>query len=90
MERLGGRTRRGVRFASSGRGRAAWHTTGWEEGRECQWGQSMHGVAWVHAIGGVTVACDRAGDVRWVAGGRTERAGAQSVWMGERAGWHVP
>ena len=53
MERLGGQTRRGVRFASSGRGRAARHMTGQEEGRECWWGWSMHGVAWVRAIGGV-------------------------------------
>ena len=79
MERLGRGTRRGVRFASSGRGRAVRHTTGQEEGRECRWGRSAHGVAWVHAIGGVTVARDRAGDVRWVAGGQMERVGAWSV-----------
>ena len=48
-------------------------------GRGVSVGQSMHGVAWVCAIGGVAVAHNRAGDVRWVAGGRTERAGAQSV-----------
>ena len=69
MERLGGWTCCGVRFASGGRGRAVWHTTGWEEGRECQWGQSAHGVTWVCAIWGVAVARDRVGDVRWVAGG---------------------
>ena len=69
MERLGGRTRRGVRFASSGRGRAVQHMTGWEEGRECRWGWSAHRVMWVCAIGGVAMAHDRAGDVRWVAGG---------------------
>ena len=57
----------------------AWHMTGQEEDREHRWGRSAHGVAWVHAIGGVTVACDGAGDVRWVAGGQTERAGAWSV-----------
>ena len=68
----------------------AWHMTGQGEDREHQWGGSTHGVAWVCAIGGVAVACDRAGDVRWVAGGRTERAGARSVWVGERAGQHVP
>ena len=56
-----------------------WHTTGQEEDRECQWGQSAHGVTWVRAIGGVTVACDGAGDVRWVAGGQTERVGAWLV-----------
>ena len=39
---------------------------------------------------GVAVARDRAGDVRWVAGGRMERAGARSEWVGERAGWHIP
>ena len=55
------------------------HTTGREEDGERRWGRSTHGVAWVRAIGGVTVARDRAGDVRWVAGGRTERAGARSV-----------
>ena len=44
------------------------HMTGREDG-ERQWGQSVHGVAWVRAIGGVVVACDGAGDVRWVAGG---------------------
>ena len=90
MERLGGRTCRGVRFASGGRGRAGQHTTEQEEGGERPWGRSVHGVVWVHAIGGVTVACDGAWDVRWVAGGRMERAGAQSVWVGERAGQHVP
>ena len=56
----------------------AWHTTGWEDG-ECWWGRSMHGVAWVRAIGGVVVAHDGAGDMRWVAGGQMERGGAQSV-----------
>ena len=66
MERLGGRTRHGVRFASGGRGR---HTTGREEDGERQWGRSTYGVAWVCAIGGVAVARDGAGDVRWVAGG---------------------
>ena len=45
------------------------HTTGWEEDREHRWGRSTHGVVWVRAIGGVAVACDGAGDVRWVAGG---------------------
>ena len=55
------------------------HMTGPEEDGERQWGRSTHGVAWVHAIGGVAVAHDGAGDVRWVAGGRTERAGARSV-----------
>ena len=90
MERLGGWTCHGVRFASSGRGRAARHTTGREEGRECRWGWSTHGFVWVCAIGGVAVAHNGAGDVRWVAGGRTEREGAQSVWVGERAGRHVP
>ena len=69
MERMGQRTRLGVRFASDGRGRAVRHITGQEEGRERQWGRSACGVVWVHAIGGVTVACDGAGDVRWVAGG---------------------
>ena len=39
---------------------------------------------------GVAVACNRVGDVRWVAGGQPERAGAQSVWVGERAGRHIP
>ena len=48
---------------------AAWHMTGWEEGGEHWWGWSMHGVTWVHAIGGVVVARDGAGDVRLVAGG---------------------
>ena len=57
----------------------AWHMTGREEDGERQWGQSMHGVTWVCAIGGVAVARDGAGDVRWVAGGQTERVGAQSV-----------
>ena len=76
MERMGGRTCLRVRFVSGGRARAAWHTTGWEEGQERWWGRSARGVAWVHAIGGVTVARDGAGDVRWVAGGRTERVGA--------------
>ena len=90
MERLGGQTCRGVRFASSGRGRAVRHMTGWEEGGERWWGRSTHGVVWVHAIGGIAVARDRTGDVRWVAGGQMERVGAQSVWVGERAGWHVP
>ena len=56
-----------------------WHTTGREEDGERRWGRSTHGVAWVRAIGGVAVARDGAGDVRWVAGGRTERAGAWSV-----------
>ena len=55
------------------------HMTGQEEDGERQWGRSAHGVAWVRAIGGVVVARDGAGDVRWVAGGRTERAGAWSV-----------
>ena len=59
----------------------AQHTTGWEEDREHWWGRSAHGVAWVHAIGGVAVAHDGAGDVRWVAGGQTERAGTVSVWV---------
>ena len=90
MERLGRRTHRGVRFASGGKGRAARHMTGREEGRECQWERSAHGVAWVRAFGGVAVARDGVGDVRWVAGGRMERAGAWSVWVGERAGRHVP
>ena len=45
------------------------HTTGWEEDGEHRWGQSAHGVMWVHAIGGVAVAHNGAGDVRWVAGG---------------------
>ena len=76
MERMGGQTRLRVRFASGGRGRAAQHTTGREEGRERQWGRSVHGVVWVHVIGGVAVARNRAGDVRWVAGGWMERAGA--------------
>ena len=58
---------------------AAQHTTGQEEDGEHQWGWSTHGVAWVCAIGGVTVACDGVGDMRWVAGERTERAGAWSV-----------
>ena len=44
------------------------HMTGREDG-ERQWGWSVHGVTWVHAIGGVAVARDGAGDVRWVAGG---------------------
>ena len=59
----------------------AWHMTGQEEDGECWWGWSAHGVAWpwVHAIGGVMVARDGAGDVRWVAGRRTERVGAWSV-----------
>ena len=39
---------------------------------------------------GVVVAHNGAGDVRWVEGGRMERAGARSVWVGERAGQHVP
>ena len=90
MERLGRRTRRGVRFASGGRGRAVWHTTGREESGEHQWGWSTCGVTWVRAIGGVAVARDRAGDMRWVAGGQMERAGTWSVWVGERAGRHVP
>ena len=47
----------------------AWHTTGQEEDRECRWGRSTHGIAWVCAIGGVAVARNGAGDVRWVAGG---------------------
>ena len=55
------------------------HTTGREEDGERRWGLSVHGVMWVHAIGGVAVARDGAGDVRWVAGGQTERVGAQSV-----------
>ena len=55
------------------------HTIGREEDGERRWGRSTHGVMWVHAIGGVVVACDRAGDVRWVAGGQTERAVARSV-----------
>ena len=78
MERLGTWTRRGVRFPAAGAG-TAWHTTGWEEDGEHQWGRSVHGVAWVRAIGGVVVARDGVGDVRWVAGGRTERVEAQSV-----------
>ena len=49
-----------------------------------------HGVMWVCAIGGVTVAHNRVGDMRWVAGGKTEREGAQSVWVDEWAWWHVP
>ena len=58
----------------------AWRMTGQEEDGEHRWGQSAHGVTWVRAIGGVMVARNRAGDiVRWVAGGRTERVGAQSV-----------
>ena len=64
--------------AGAGAG-AVWHMTGWEKGRECQWGQSVHGVAWVPAIGGVMVAHDRAGDMRWVAGGQMERVGAWSM-----------
>ena len=60
------------------------HTTGREEDGECRWEQSTHGVMWVHAIGGVAVACDGVGDMRWVAGGRTERC------VGEWAGRHVP
>ena len=80
MERLGRRTCRVVRFASSGRGREiVWHTTGKEEDREHWWGQSVHGVAWVHDIGGVAVAHNGEGDMRWVAGGQTEGAGAWSV-----------
>ena len=66
----------GLRLAA-GAGTAR-HMTGWEEGA-CQWGRSVHGVAWVHAIGGVTVARDGAGDMRWVVGGQMERAGAWSV-----------
>ena len=69
---------------------AAWHMTGWEEGGERRWGWFTCGVAWVCAIGGVAVAHDRAGDMWWVAGGRMERVGARSVWVGEWAGWHVP
>ena len=76
-----GWTCHGVRFASRGRGRAAWHTTGQEEGGEHRWGQSMRGVAWVHAIGGVAVAHDGVGDLRWMAGGQTERAGTQCGWV---------
>ena len=45
------------------------HTTGREEDWERQWGWSAHGVMWVCAIGGVVVACDGVGDMRWVAGG---------------------
>ena len=45
------------------------HMTGQEEDGERRWGRSVHGVVWVHAIGGVAVAHDRAGDMRWVAGG---------------------
>ena len=55
------------------------HMTGREEDGERRWGQSTHGVAWVHANGGVAVARDGVGDVRWVAGGRMERVGAWSV-----------
>ena len=54
------------------------HMTGQEDG-ERQWGRSMHGVVWVCAIGGVTVAHDGVGDVRWVAGGQMERVGAWLV-----------
>ena len=78
MDRLGMQTHRGVRSPAAGAGTAQ-HTTGWEEDGEHQWGQSAHGVVWVCAIGGVAVARDGAGDMRWVAGGQTERAGAQSV-----------
>ena len=85
MERLGKQTHCRVRFAYGGRGRAVQYMTGREEGRERWWGKSTHGVAWVCAIGGDAVARDGAGDVRWVAGGRT-----WSVWVGERAGRHVP
>ena len=66
----------------------AQHTTGQEDG-ERRWGWSVHGVAWVHAIWGVAVAHDGVGDVRWVAGGRTERAG-HGQCVGEWAGQHVP
>ena len=90
MEWVGGWTCCGVRFASGSRRRAVRHMTGWEEGGECRWGQSVHGVTWVHAIGGVAVACDGVGDVRWVAGGHMKRAGAWSVWVGEWAGQHIP
>ena len=78
MERLGAQTHHGVRFLAAGAGTVR-HTTGREEDGEHWWGWSAHGVAWVHAIGGVVVACDGVGDVRWVAGGRTERVGARSV-----------
>ena len=70
----------GLGLHPAARAGTAWHTTWQEEDGECQWGRSAHGVAWR----------DGAGDVRWVAGGQTERAGAQSVWVGERAGRHVP
>ena len=86
MERLGGRTRRRVRFVSGGWGRDSVAHDRVEEDGECRGGQSTHGVAWVCAIGGVAVAHDRAGDMRWVACRRTERVGAQSVWVGEWAG----
>ena len=68
MERLGVWTRCGVRFPAAGAGTVQ-HTTGREEDGECRWGRSVHGVVWVCAIGGVAVARDGAGDVRWVAGG---------------------
>ena len=68
MERLGVQTCCGVRFPVAGAGPAR-HTTGWEEDRECRWGRFVHGVVWVRAIGGVAVAHDGVGDVRWVAGG---------------------
>ena len=45
------------------------HTTWREEDGEHQWGWSTHGVTWVRAIGGVAVARDGVGDMRWVAGG---------------------
>ena len=66
------------------------HTTGREEDRERQWGRSTHGVVWVRAIGGVVVARDEAGDVRWVAGGRERRGRGHGQCVGEWAGWHVP
>ena len=80
MERLGGQTRCRVRFASGGRGRdsTAHDRAGGGQGASVG-GGSAHGVTWVRAIGGVAVARDGVGDMRWVAGGRTERAGAQSV-----------
>ena len=88
MERLGGRTHHRVRFLAAGAG-TVWHMTGWEEDGERRWGRSVHGVVWVRAIGGVAVACDGAGDVRQVAGGRTESRGAVSVWVSGLGGTYL-
>ena len=56
------------------------HMTGREEDGERRWGRSAHGVAWVHAIGGVMVARGGGREVgsRWA---NREGGGTVGVWV---------